>query len=289
MSDFKGKIAVHAITWGENHLQAMKDISELGYRAIEPWASFVYRYEDNIEAYHELLDQHNLVLTGLYGGASYGTDKRFGNVSVRQELIADNVRLAKLIAKCNADILVLGPGGTGELPSTTEELKIMADTINETAKATYQLGIKSALHPHLWTEIQYEKDIDALMELFVPEVFFAPDTAQLLGAGMDPAAVIRRYQDRVAYLHLKDLTIQTQITKGTDAESNQQPFFCELGLGSVDFDSVFKALNDIHYEGWVTVEVDQSRHTPRQSLEICRQYLEEKLQTRAPARIPEEG
>ncbi|MGO4371096.1 sugar phosphate isomerase/epimerase family protein, partial [Paenibacillus sp. MCAF20] len=62
-----------------------------------------------------------------------------------------------------------------------------------------------------------------------------------------------------------------------DAESNQQPFFCELGLGSVDFDSVFKALNDIHYEGWVTVEVDQSRHTPRQSLEICRQYLEEKL------------
>src|SRR4029453_15342462 len=143
MSTFKGKIAVHAITWGEDHLQAMKDISQLGYRAIEPWASFVYRYEDHIEAYHELLAQHNLVLTGLYGGASFGTDKRFGNASVRQDHIDDNVRLAKLIAKVNAEILVLGPGGTGELPSTVGELKIMADTINEIAKATYQLGIKS--------------------------------------------------------------------------------------------------------------------------------------------------
>lgn len=277
MPILKEKIAVHAITWGENHLQAMMDISQIGFQAIEPWASFVYRYEDNIEAYHELLAQHGLVLTALYGGASFGTDKRFGNASVRQELIDENVRLAKLVSKCNAEILVLGPGGTGKHPSTIEGLKTMADTINEIAKATYQLGIKSALHPHLWTEIQYEKDIDALMELFVPEVFIAPDTAQLLGAGIDPAAFIRRYQDRVAYVHAKDLTIQSQDREGIDPNSCPEPFFCELGLGAVDFDSVFKVLNDIHYEGWITVEVDQSRNTPRQSLEICHQYLEEKL------------
>ncbi|WP_340003914.1 hypothetical protein MHH52_18305 [Paenibacillus sp. FSL K6-0276] len=58
------------------------------------------------------------------------------------------MRLAKIIAKCGADILVLGPGGTRDQPSTLEELKVAAATINEVAKRTYALGVKSCVHPH---------------------------------------------------------------------------------------------------------------------------------------------
>lgn len=49
MFNFKGSIAVHAITWGEDHFKALEEASKLGYRAIEPWASFVLSYEDRME------------------------------------------------------------------------------------------------------------------------------------------------------------------------------------------------------------------------------------------------
>ncbi|WP_028562973.1 sugar phosphate isomerase/epimerase family protein [Paenibacillus pinihumi] len=272
MSDFKGKIAAHAITWGDDHLKAVEEISQLGYRAIEPWASFVLQYENRIDTFKEWLAGYGLVLTGLYGGASGGANQRFADPGVRRELVDHNVRLAKTIRQCGADILVLGPGGTREHPTTPDELKNAAVTINEIAKATYDLGVKACIHPHLWTEVQDEHELVALMEQLAPEVYFAPDTAHLLGAGMDPAAIIRRYKDRVAYVHMKDLTVQNQ------ASAEELPFFCELGQGAVDFAGVIEALNDIRYTGWVTVEVDRSLNTPYRSLEICRHYIEQQLQ-----------
>jgi inosose dehydratase len=280
MAEFKGKIAAHTITWGQEHLQALEEVSKLGYKAIEPWASFALQYEENPEQFKALLANYGLVMPALYGGASGGQDESFGSLVAREAIIEYNVRLAQIIAKCGGDILVLGPGGTRKQPTTLEELEIAAVTINELAKRTLALGVKSCIHPHLWTEVQDENELDAIMNLTDPEVvFFAPDSAHLLGAGMDPAAKIRQYGDRVAYVHLKDLTGQkaTREDFPTLPAHEELPFFCELGVGSVQFKQVIDALNDIGYDGWVTLEVDESTNTPYHSMEVCRDFVEDQL------------
>ncbi|MFE4709769.1 MULTISPECIES: sugar phosphate isomerase/epimerase family protein [unclassified Paenibacillus] len=273
MTEFRGKIAAHAITWGQNHLQAVTEISQLGFRGIEPWASFALQYEDKPEEFKELLAGYGLVITGLYGGMPDGQHQRFGNLENREDIIRHNVRLAQLLANLGADILVLGPGGTREQPTTLEELKVAAETINELAKQTKALGVKACLHPHLWTEIQDQNELETLMDLTDPEyVYLAPDSAHLKGAGMDPAEVIKTYRDRVAYVHLKDLTKQK-----AEGGNENEPFFCELGRGAVNFQEVLASLEEIQYTGWVTLEVDETTNTPYDSMKTCRDYVEKEL------------
>lgn len=128
--------------------------------------------------------------------------------------------------------------------------------------------------------MQDENELDELMSLCDPEVvFFAPDSAHLTGAGMDPAAIIRKYHNRVAYVHLKDLTSKEATKEDFPMLLGNEalPVFCELGLGSIDFPPIIEALNEIDYKGWMTVEIDQSTSTPMQSLQICRDFVEQQL------------
>lgn len=281
MPDFYGKIAVHAITWGQDHVKSLEEAAKLGYQAIEPWPSFALQYEHRAAEFQELLARYGLVMTALYGGASGEAGRKFIDPSKRQDIIDYNVRLARIITQCGAGHLVFGPGGPRQKPTSLEELKVAVLTINEAAKRTFELGVKACLHPHLWTELQDENELDALMELCDPDVvFFSPDTAHLAGAGMDPASIIRRYKERVAYVHLKDLTSDdAKIEDFPMLIGNEAlPVFCELGLGKIQFDPVIEALSEIRYRGWVTVEIDQSTSTPYQSLEICRDFVERQLQ-----------
>lgn len=140
--------------------------------------------------------------------------------------------------------------------------------------------MKACVHPHLGTEIQDENELDAIMEMTDPGyVFFCPDTAHLTKAGMDPVEVMRRYKDRIAYVHLKDITpdevdVETfPILSGNEA----MPIFCELGLGPIDFKPIIRFLKEINYDGWLTVEIDKSTSTPLNSLTICRDFVEQKL------------
>ncbi|WP_127583475.1 sugar phosphate isomerase/epimerase family protein [Paenibacillus koleovorans] len=277
---FKGHISVHAITWGQEHIKALEEASQLGYRAIEPWPTFALTYEGRETELVELLDRYGLVMSGLYGGASGEKGRKFSDPTKRVSIIDHNVRLARILAKCGAGHLIFGPGGPRERPTTLEELKIAASTINEAAKRTFELGVKACVHPHLWTELQDENELDALMEYCDPDVvFFAPDSAHLTGAGMDPAAVVRRYKEKVAYVHLKDLMPkEARVEDFPMLMGNEAlPVFCELGLGPVQFLPFMEELDAIGYDGWVTVEIDKSTSTPFQSLQICRDYVEREL------------
>jgi len=277
--EFGGKVAVHAITWGQNHLKAIEEASALGYKAIEPWPSFVLQYENRENELIELMEQYEMKICGLYGGASGELDRRFTNPFKRQDIIDYNVRLAAVLSKLGVEHLIFGPGGPRERSTSPEQLKEAAITINEAAARVSDYGLKACVHPHLWTELQDEEELDYLFQHCSEQVYFAPDTAHLTGAGMDPAQIIRRYRDRVAYVHLKDLT-----SKNAKAEdfpmllgNEALPVFCELGLGTIAFEPVIEALIDIEYTSWMTVEIDQSTSTPLNSLTLCRDFVENVL------------
>jgi inosose dehydratase len=269
------KVSCHLITWRDDFLKGLEEASTLGYQACETFTHIALKYEDRIDEFRDLLGGHGFSLSALYGGG------KFSDKAQQQNVIDYNTTVAKFLVANGSDRIVFGPKGPrNEGGTTLEELKIAAETINEAAKRCYDLGVKACVHPHLGTEIQNENELDIIMELTDPRyVFFSPDTAHLYKAGMNPVDVMRRYKDRIAYVHLKDVTPdEVDIEKFPILSGNEAlPIFCELGLGPVNFPEVIQFLKEIQYDGWITVEIDQSTSTPLNSLMICRDYVEQEL------------
>jgi inosose dehydratase len=269
------KVSAHLITWGGDWEVGMRELSGLGFTACETFTHIAMAYEDKVDEFKELLASHGLRLSALYGGG------QFSNPDKRDEVIEHNARVAKFLAANGVDRIVFGPGGPRNEGGTTREgLEIAAKTMEEAAKRCLDVGVKACLHPHLFTEIETQDELDFIMDNTSPEyVGFTPDTAHLTAAGIDVPEILRTYRDRLDYLHVKDLRPGFDPAMGFQVESGgeQLPIFCELGVGTIDLPKIFATLDDIGYDGWITVEIDQSTTTPRDSLETCRDYLVNKL------------
>jgi inosose dehydratase len=273
------------ITWGDHFEQGLREIEELGFHACEPFPQIALTHEAHPETFRELLASHHLRLSALYGGGG-----RFGDPARRAEVVSNNTRLARFLAAIGVDRLVFGPGGPRTPGGSTEtELREAARTINEAARACYDLGVLACVHPHLGTEIETEPEIDTVMQLTDPRyVFFCPDTAHLTAAEIDVPGMIRRYGERMRYMHIKDLragVIEERRASegkatGVKVESGNErlPIFCELGRGIIDYGPIMDALQEVAYTDWITIEIDVSLTTPKESLSICRDYLLNKLE-----------
>ncbi len=274
------KIAVHLITWGgENWRTGLREAEDLGYTACETFTRTALDYEDKPAEFQSILDSHNMKLSALYGGAVNGA---FCDPDSREEIVAYNERVAQFLQSIGTEYIVFGPGERPEGGPSQEDLMVAAETITEAGKRCYDLGVKPCVHPHMYTELQNREELDVIMEETDDEtIFLCPDSAHLHKAGMDPAEVIRTYGDRIAYAHLKDVTPEDPDVQEDTFEMSRHdealPIFCELGLGDVDFESVMQAYEDIDYGSWLTVEIDQSTSTPKRSLEICRDFVENQL------------
>ena len=274
------KFSVHLITWGSDGWRVgLEEAEELGYTACETFTHTAMEFEDDPSELQGILDEHDMALSALYAGA---VDGAFCDPESRETIVEYNERVAEFLAELGTEYIVFGPGSRPDDGPSHDDLLEAAETINEAGRRCYDLGVKPCVHPHMYTEIQDRDEIDVIMDETDEEcIFFCPDSAHLQKAGMDPAEVIRTYGDRLAYAHLKDVTPEDPDAQeeAFEMESHDEalPIFCELGLGTVDFESVMEAYADIEYDGWLTVEIDQSTSTPYQSLEICRDFVEDEL------------
>jgi inosose dehydratase len=278
-------VSCHLITWGGDYKTGLREAASLGFRACETFTGQALEYEGRLDEFRELLAVSGLRLSALYGGG------RFSDPARRAEVVAYNIRVARFLAALGVDRIVFGPAGPRTPGGTPdEELRQAARTIDEAARACCDLGVLACVHPHLDTEIEAERDIDAIMDLTDPRyVYFCPDTAHVTAAGMDAAAVIRRYGDRMRYMHIKDLragVVEERKGERPAAATGTErlPIFCELGRGVIDYGPIMSALQEVGYQDWITVEIDSSTSTPLESLRICRDYLQDRLGLRLDAR-----
>lgn len=119
-----------------------------------------------------------------------------------------------------------------------------------------------AFHPHMGCIVETAEEVDRLLE-YAPALKLCLDTGHLAAVGTDPAALVRRHPDRVAHVHLKDF-------------SRSEHAFAELGQGDVelDFDGFLRALDEVGYPGWLTVERDLPTLSPPQSAAVSAAFLD---------------
>jgi inosose dehydratase len=177
----------------------------------------------------------------------------------------------KLLAALGAPFLVLIDDtysdlftGKQTLPSRldADAWKRLIDTTHKVADlAADRFGLKLVFHPHAETHVEYEDQIEALLEQTDPgRVGLCLDTGHHAYRGGDPVAFFRRHHARIPYLHLK--SVDGQLQKRVEAEripfalAVGQDMFCEPSRGAVDFPAFRDALRDVSYHGWAIVEQD---------------------------------
>jgi inosose dehydratase len=209
--------------------------------------------------------------------------------------IGDEIERAKRFA---ADQVALGLDRTMvssmAVPARMAQPAVGADFVNdrfalavENCGAVCQVlqseGLRPLHHSHVGGVFETEDEIVQLLDTLGPHIIgVGPDTGHLRWAGVDPAAFIRRYADRIGGIHIKDcfadyLDPAARTGMSYRELSATKRLWAEPGRGVVDFDAIIAAMPE-DYDGDYMIEVDEpsvdSRYDSHKlSFEWARQAL----------------
>ncbi|WP_373414273.1 TIM barrel protein [Ensifer aridi] len=132
--------------------------------------------------------------------------------------------------------------------------------IAELAMSKY--GVRAVIHPHAGGYIEFADEIERIANDVPAEVAgFCLDTGHTYYAGMDPVDTLRKYADRLDYVHFKDIdekVFRRVLREGTRFfEACAQGVMCPTGRGVIDYPAVKRALEEIGYHGFITVEQER--------------------------------
>lgn len=144
-----------------------------------------------------------------------------------------------------------------------EEWARLLDGLNRLGKiALEEYGIALTYHHHMGTVIQTEEETDRFLAGTDPRyVNLLYDTGHFAFAGFDPLAMVKKYVGRIKHVHLKD--VRPEVLERVHKEDMsflaavRAGAFTVPGDGSIDFEPIFKVLEEAGYEGWMLVEAEQ--------------------------------
>ena len=260
-----------AITWGGNDVQAIKDVGEVGFRGIQLRSPILKDFGDKPKALAELLKAHKLQFVALSGGGPSGVNFN------EADQIATQVKHATFMRDAGGLYLQMTDSARPkDRKPESKDFKALGRLLTDIGKRTADLGIPMAYHNHMRSLGEGPDEVDALMDAADPKyVKLLLDVAHYVQGAGDPVKAIRKYRDRILFLHIKDVE-----SVAPTAESTSNYRFVELGRGRVDLPAAFEALKEIKFRGWAVVELDSvpdKTGTPKESAIISKKYLEDKL------------
>ncbi|MDM4016179.1 sugar phosphate isomerase/epimerase [Roseiconus lacunae] len=152
-------------------------------------------------------------------------------------------------------------------PSMIDDgFNLLAERFNPIMDVFGECGVRFALEVHP-TEIAFdiytaERALEALDNR--PEFGFNFDPSHLIWQGVDPVKFIRRFPDRIYHVHIKDAIVTLDGLSGINCshinfgDARRGWDFRSPGRGGVNFEEIIRALNDIGYQGPLSIEWEDS-------------------------------
>ncbi len=252
------RLSCFAAPWGgEGTIQAITDVADAGFEGLEFPADVVRRFEDRLHVFEEILDTANLKLSGLLQRVNL-LDKETADEQV--EKAANSARFAGATGRGNLVITQADPVGA---PLSDDDWLTVAAIVEEIGFRCQDFGISLCFMPRARHLGDSDKDLKRILAITNSEVVgLAIDTAELVLAGMDPAKVVKSHRERLKSVRFRDVSGSKRRADVTSSKPGSAPQF---GRGAVNFEAVSKALIDIKYDGWITVDVTGEAATPREA------------------------
>ena len=201
-----------------------------------------------------MVKDHGLVISALCGDLGHG----FGNPEKNPQLIEDSKRILDLAKELETDIVTTHIGVVPSDPSHPR-FRIMQDACGELAAYADSLKAHFAIETGPETSATLKGFLDTLHSTGVAVNL---DPANLvMVTGDDPVQAVHNLKDYIVHTHAKDgrklYDLDPEIIyRVVEADPVTNPAFIELplGEGDVPFERYLKALDEIGYRGFLTIE-----------------------------------
>jgi inosose dehydratase len=266
-------IGYASITWNGNDRQAIEDIAALGFPGIQLRSNILKEFSGPSEV-RELLEKNHLKMVALSsGGISI-------DPAIEAEEIAKHTANAKYVHDVGGIYLQVTDQRPKGREVTPADHKRLGHLLTEIGKRTADLGIPLGYHNHMGSLGERPEEVDRILEASDPRYAkLELDVAHYFQGGGDPVKAIQKYHDRLLFLHLKD--VEPKPGGGeAQADAKRSYRFVELGRGRVNLRAVMDSLHKFNFRGWAVVELDavpDKARTPKESAEISKKYLQERL------------
>ena len=279
------KIGVITDCFKKTHKEGIETAAGLGLQGVQIYATTgdfsPTLTQEEKEEYKRLLKEKSLVVSALCGDmGGYGFERAEDNA----ERVEKTKAIVDLAVEFGASVVTTHIGVIPE-DKTESRYEVMLKALTECGLYAKEKGVTLAI------ETGPEKAKTLLS--------FLKDTQGGVGVNLDPANfVMVTGQDPVEAVYLlKDYIVHTHAKDGVMLDKNQNPTdvyhafavggvdalnACEgfqelpLGDGAVDWDNYLKALKDIGFDGFLTIERECGEE-PEKDIEKAVAYLTYKL------------
>ena len=260
--------------------EAVKKATEVGASGIQMYATSGENAPENLSGTkaRELLNfvkDNGLVFSALCGDLGHG----FGDAAMNPELIEKSKRILDLAKELDCNIVTTH---IGVVPSDKnhDRYKIMQEACSELAEYADKLDAHFAIETGPEPSSVLKEFLDSLGSKGVA-VNLDPANLAMVVAD-DAVNAVNNLKDYIVHTHAKDGRMLVKgnpeyiyrVVHPVPTEAQGVKYFEEvpLGTGDVDFAAYLKALEDIGYRGYLTIEREVGSD-PAGDIAIAANYL----------------
>jgi sugar phosphate isomerase/epimerase len=240
--------------------EAVRRLAAIGYAGVEvmadvPHAWPAYLLDEQKQAIRDALAKHQLAIANVNAfmmNAINDRRQKYWHPSwiepdphYRQVRIDHTVRALTLARELGAPCITTEPGGPLEPgASWTRALALFVEMLRPVIAHAEKEGVLLLIEPEPGLLIEKAEQFEELMKhIDSPAVGLNFDIGHFYCVGDEPAPTVRRLAKYIRHVHLEDIA-------ATRVHHHLVP-----GEGAIDFAATLRALREVGYQGWITIEL----------------------------------
>jgi sugar phosphate isomerase/epimerase len=246
---------------------SIREIAKVGYSGVEILCDIPHAYaptftDDQVRSLKETLASSNMQISNLNAFTLYAIGDTYHPSWIedsREMRIEHTIECIRLAKKIGAKHLSTEPGG----PMPSALLSSSSPQQQHHDISRLEEDIKVLIEPEPGLLIENSRQFKNFMTKIINSKYIRLnfDIGHFYCVNEDPAKVVYELSDYIEHFHLADIA-------HTRIHNHLIP-----GKGSIDFRSVFDAMDDIGYQGFVTVELYPYQDNPVDAAKEAYNYL----------------
>lgn len=257
--------------------ETCKRLAEIGYRGVEimadvPHAWPAYLLPEQKDGIREALKKHRLKISNINAFMMHAIDdprQKYWHpswiepdVNYRRIRIEHTKKALTLAKELGAPCITTEPGGPLEGRPWKECLKLFVEMLKPVVEHAEKVGVPLLVEPEpdllIETADQYLEFADYFQTPFLGLNF---DIGHFYCVKDDPAATVHKLAPLIRHVHLEDIA-------ATRVHHHLIP-----GEGVIDFGATLKALDEVGYQDWVTIELYTCHENPDAAAKTARERV----------------